>query len=440
MPERDGRFLPTAAATRSACADCHGDDVEFSRPGRVDEFLASVDEAPSEERTVKYAYDAFSHADHVRAAGIGCAVCHVPDDHAQEGLEVADVRALRDFKAVDFEACMGCHADEAEAPELVRHLAWADRAPDYSVRWHGATDEESKCEVCHAERYAKPLRTTERRRFEYLDQAGTPIARAAAGPKLLFAYAIRSHEHEFEAGRDLVVRGASAHADDDCQRCHVDGDWLSTGERREGPFFHGLHLERLRFDDEVADLRTSAQGRATLRQDSLACDECHAGIVGSRELSQPFYEAETDACADCHRSGGDGGDDGSSVPRAITDPGRIRLLDHVEQVEFPHDLHTSSDHESLRSGCYSCHTFQASAIAHRSPLHTPRERRGLYAVPRPRPREHRRWVLSGVSRDGRSGVPGRARGRRLGLDQAVARAEPVPPLQQRSPGQRAPEL
>jgi len=363
LSSRDSRFIPTAEATRSSCAECHRDDVEFERPGRVKTFLAERDVTEPPLRSVKVAYDGFSHARHVGDAGIACTTCHVPAEHEDRG---ADPRALRDFETLDFEGCMGCHADATTSPELVRHEDWAATAPSYAVRWHGATDDASRCATCHAELYSEELRTTERRRFDYVDAAGAPLPRSAQDPKLLFAYTIRHHTEQFEEALALVERGAATSADDDCSRCHVDGDWVTAGEAREGRFYHGLHLNRLRSPDELESMLATADGRAQLRQDSHACGECHAGIVSSRELAQPYYMAETDSCATCHR-----GLDDSSVPRVVSDQDRIRMHELVEQIDFPHDLHANWEHDSLRGGCFSCHGFGESAVAHRSPVFTP---------------------------------------------------------------------
>lgn len=365
VPVHDGRFVPTADETASACADCH-EDVDFAAPGRVETFLASVEPSPAPTRTVALAFDGFSHASHDRA-GIDCGACHVPADHGELDPD-EDPRALRDFAPVDFEGCMGCHADEAARPELVTSTEWAARAPDYDVRWHGAQDDRSRCTTCHRERYAAELRTTERRRIEWLDRGGSAIPSADLDPKLLFAYTIRHHTAEFEDARARVQRGELTGADDDCQRCHVDGDWASAGEPREGRFHHGLHLTELTFTDQVESIAASAPGRELLREQSGACDECHAGVASARELAQPFYAAETDSCATCHRSD-PGGD--ASVPRVIDDPDRMRLGALVEQVEFPHDLHTNWEHASLQSGCYSCHAFERTDVEFRSPMTTP---------------------------------------------------------------------
>lgn len=361
---RSGGLVPAESA--NLCEKCHP-DLEFDNsqidPLRLKARQAHPARAPG--RTVKVPYDSFDHATHVGAA-IDCKTCHLPRIAAEaQGLDG------RGFEPMGFEGCMGCHSDpDSEVFPQDSQLAvgeWSARPPTFPVAWHGAVDDGSQCQTCHAESYATEMRTVTREEFQYATVDGRPIPAEADDPRLLFAYSIRSHTQQFDDAMSALETPPN-HPDDNCAACHVDGDWITAGDAREGRFYHGLHLTQLHTTADADRIGSDEGGRQQLAQSAEACDECHALIATSNALAEPFYRAEEHSCVVCHRTQPG---DGSAVPHLIDSPARMRQGEPTTRVAFPHDAHMGSSDPSLSAGCYACHSFERSQVAFRDPVVTP---------------------------------------------------------------------
>lgn len=357
VPSRTGNFVPKAGAM--LCERCHP-GLSFDE-AKKERLLASIRPPENDTRTVKVPYDTFSHADHLSTA-IDCKTCHLPSPERSPD--------RRDFVPMQFEGCMGCHGDTDLDPALRTEVArgdWSAESPAFPLTWHGALDDTSHCQACHAETYDKAIRTVTREEFHYVGPDGRPIPLQADDPRLLFAYSTRRHTDQFEAA--LASLGIPpSHPDDNCASCHLDGDWIRTGEAREGRFYHELHLAQLHQTAEVERLSADEAGQRLLAESAQGCSECHSMIMEANALAQPFYRAEEHSCVVCHRTRE--GDE-SAVPRLIDAPARMEREGATSQVHFPHDAHTNSDHPELRAGCYACHSFRPSEVAFRSPVVTP---------------------------------------------------------------------
>ncbi len=361
LPARTPGFVPET--DDALCARCH-EDLAFDDQ-KLEALLASYAEQRPAGRMLKVAFDGFNHEQHL-GTGLSCKNCHVPD------LDGQNIAGGRDFQVLTFEGCMACHGAEDLPASMLAELPLSDAsvdAPTFPVQWHGATDPGSSCASCHEQTYNGTLRSVQRDAITYLNASGKEIPRAAGDPKQLFGYSLRSHREQFAAAIANLSVPAN-HPQDDCRTCHQDGTWLSAGEKREGRFYHGLHLFEgdLKLEREVENLAATEQGLADLGRASQACEECHSGVSQSDSLATPFYRAEQDACVTCHQT--EEGDD-SAVPRLIEAASRIQRTPGPSQVAFPHSAHADLSHPKLAAGCYACHQFRKATEDFRNPVITP---------------------------------------------------------------------
>jgi hypothetical protein len=315
----EGAFVPTPAMVASSCQGCHTTSVPQPQARKLESVPTHAE---------RIAYDAFSHADHAAAT---CDTCHAKSGAPERA-------AGRDFARVEFRSCMGCHASEDTASKFRRDPVLASRAPpvarehEVSLAWHGSGDA-ARCLSCHTKLHDGALRQVQTRDVDHMD-----VHARRRGHEELFAGHVSVRD---SAGRTRA-----------CAECHVDGSPMRSNETYTGRFDHAQHLASLA-------PATSDAARAL----SDACAQCHdeqrsaqhlagrAGPASDDIAGAPAYPGpDIRACAACHK------DQQNAALIARLDPsdeGRLAL-----RADFPHARHVSSSAESLREGCFACHTFE----------------------------------------------------------------------------------
>ena len=343
-----GTFVPAPAAVAASCTACHADP-----PPRAD--ARRLQSVPTEMRRI--AYDAFPHVKHAQVA---CEVCHAPA-RAPDAVAVAD----RDFAAVGFATCIGCHASDDPRSKFRRDPSLADRAapvtPEHrvSLAWHGSRAEDgavSRCLACHPAVFEGDLRQVQTHDVEPL----TVQAR-------------RRGHHELFADHVSVVDAAGRTRA--CVECHVAGEPWRAGEVYTDSFRHAQHVAVLEPPDAAA-----------ARVSSADCAACHGELSSSFHLvgrpgpatdhvvpAPGYLGPEIQSCAGCHT------DENGALLVARIEPqagGALAL-----RTDFPHALHASTESPALEQGCFACHAFEAGGDARLARPITPDPRAATSCLP-----------------------------------------------------------
>jgi hypothetical protein len=316
-----GAFVPTPAVLAAGCRACHPAGVPAADQRRPVKL-------PAQDERITY--DAFSHAAH---AGAKCEACHTQAPRAED--------KGREFARVDFAKCMGCHGSDDPRSKFRRDpvLAALDVpvAPQHMIAlaWHGTSDGGARCLACHAEKFQAALRRVQTRVADHL-----PVQARRRG-----------HAELFDGHAEVADASGRARA---CVDCHADGQPLRANETYTGRFDHVQHLATL----SPLDPRAA----------SLECAACHAEQNAALHLAGRAAPASDDVsnalayrgpalekCAACHTD-----QDGAALIKSIDDPSEGTLS---QRVDFPHARHVASSADSLRDGCFSCHSFGTDARA-----------------------------------------------------------------------------
>jgi len=243
------------------CSDCH----------------AATDRVGMPEQNRKYLR--FEHRAHLKTVNGNCARCHheIPEDRAVTPAMSTCLGCHEHQDTYDGRVCDQCHKDlPAEAPRPVSH---AGHGPDFGQR-HGlfAGSQRDYCQTCHGERFCLGCHgvsvpaLSAKSQFDRPDRGLNQLHRAGFRAR---------HSDEARAAPGTCT---VCHAPQSCNDCHRQQGVGATGKFSLGP--HPLGWVGLTSAE-------NAHGRAA-RADPLSCASCHSG-------------AGEKLCAECHKSGGVGG-------------------------------------------------------------------------------------------------------------------------------------
>ncbi len=301
IPVRDA---PGEDGWSEFCLGCHG----VLEPGASGE--RSARDRAGEPRTRALVVDGFSHREHriaeqrsrVRrgpaaapdgAFPVECSACH-----AARVIDLRSDPAGSDFKIVDYEGCLECHAD------------WA-------VPVHGRDDNGSACADCHA-RSGPP------------DHVGVDL-RSVDLPATGRMWSVPPRRHDM--------------SNDECRTCHVRD--ITPDRRTDTP----VELA-FRHDHHLKGVASPGTGLVFSEQ----CVACHPAVAKSESLAGVEI-VDTSSCGECH-SGGDPRPLPGNGTRTVVD--MFHSLHTVDPTDAMTGARRSlAEREKLLSGCLSCHVPEA---------------------------------------------------------------------------------
>jgi hypothetical protein len=358
---RQAEFLPTMAQTEASCDGCHG-GTDLATGGFVPSrppAKVKRDETPR----VHSAF-AFGHDDHVTVLHtetqepMRCNFCHQEHPGARQDAEARVVEAdrrRRDYLTIPFETCARCHVQRRGSDgKLVDERSadwkgWWPRKPDektgalaslWTVNWHGSEEAtkdvavKTTCANCHQEVFQGPRRMVKRLEV-------TPSQ--YSGIKARYALDRRSH------GAQFVEQHAKGEA---CTACHRREDLVSL-RKVEAVFWHALHV------DAPAGLLAPADKRSL----SDACLKCHSDrseSAGLKDHASGLFNWAPDSCSEtCHVEEETAGGPKKPLRPQPSPPARQDVESVITFEDFPHKYHLDFQHEALKDGCFTCHSFEA---------------------------------------------------------------------------------
>jgi hypothetical protein len=353
---RRGGFIPDVEETVGACARCHG-GTDLEERG----YIASLPPIPVDTWQRRYSAYSFGHDEHVTVLHaetrepMSCTFCHqeIPEARREAEMGGEETDLLRkDFLAVPFDTCARCHVQRRGPdgkPVDERHVDWKGWWPRkqeektgplanvWTVNWHGGVDSDKNCTKCHQEVFQGPLR--EVRRLEV-----TPSQYSSVKARYLVDR--RSHRGEFH---EQDSKGGA------CTTCHLREVPLLT-RKVEAVFWHAVHVD-------AGSALAAPVDKLSLSAECLKChsDRSESSGLVNYDSAGLFKWAPKSCSAECHveeTSPDTGGRQLQPEPR----PSAESDIDTVIVIwDFPHKHHLDFRHETLKDGCFTCHSFEAVA-------------------------------------------------------------------------------